>query len=409
MRLSTAKESLIQGLQIAARGVSPRSPMAVLAGIYFECRGGQLKLRSTDLDFSVQCLVPAQVLEEGSTVIPARYITDFTRLLPDGRMEITVDQVTNIASITYGSSEFNINCYHPSDFPEQSLPPLEQSLTLSSDQFRQAVRQVIFAVSSQDSRPVFTGVLLEIRPESLTMVATDTFRLAVKRLALDQNEEGGAAEQPPAEDGSPAAGDPAENAGASGAGLAELLAEDEPLAEIIVPARTLQEASRIAASAEKISLSYSATHVAFSTGDITISSRLIKGKFPPFRQIIPLRQPTVVRLETAALLSAAERCSLLAVDTNPAVGFIMNQDSVTVNIKSETGWIREELPAELSGPPLQTYFNVKYLSDMLKAVPGEKIALHFEDPVSPVLVLVDQAAGLDFLSILVPAYPKNQS
>ncbi|MGQ9557914.1 MAG: DNA polymerase III subunit beta [Desulfurispora sp.] len=408
MRLSTAKESLIQGLQIAARGVSPRSPMAVLAGIYFDCRGGQLMLRSTDLDFSVQCLVPAQVLEEGSTVIPAKYITDFTRLLPDGRMEITVDEVTNIASITYGNSEFNINCYHPADFPEQSLPVLEQSLTLSSDRFRQAVRQVIFAVSSQDSRPVFTGVLLEIRPDSLTMVATDTFRLAVKRLALGENEEAGAVKQP-AEGDAAAAGPPGENAGPPGAGLAELLEESDPLAEIIVPARTLQEASRIAASAEKISLSYSATHVAFSTGDITISSRLIKGKFPPFRQIIPLRQPTVVRLNTAALLSAAERCSLLAVDTNPAVGFIMNQDSVTVNIKSETGWIREELPAELSGPPLQTYFNVKYLSDMLKAVPGENIALHFEDPVSPVLVLADQAEGLDFLSILVPAYPKNQS
>ncbi|MFZ5590791.1 MAG: DNA polymerase III subunit beta, partial [Bacillota bacterium] len=409
MRLSTAKESLIHGLQIAGRGVSPRSPLAVLAGIYFECRNGQLLLRSTDLDFSVQCLVPAQVLEEGATVIPAKYITDFTRLLPEGRIEIAVDNVTNIANITYGSSEFNINCYNPADYPEQSLPRLEESLTLDSDQFRNAVKQVIFAVSSQDSRPVFTGVLLEAREDSLTMVATDTFRLAVKRLSLVGEAENDEGEQPVAENILPDGAAVMEEEDVRQDGMQALMAEQPVLAEIIVPARTLQEASRIAANSARISLSFNATHVSFATEDVTISSRLIKGKFPPYRQVIPQNQPTTVHINTAQLLSAAERCSLLAVDTNPAVGFIMNQDSVTVNIKSETGWIREEVPARVSGPALQTYFNVKYLSDLLKAIPGEQIAMHFDDPVSPVLVLPDQVEKMDFLSILVPAYPKTQS
>ncbi len=363
MKFFINKENLLYAIQIVQRAVSPKSPLPVLTGIHFNCVGDKLILSATDFEMSIRCSVPATVEEEGSLVLPGRYITEFSRRLPDSVIEFETGPGNNMAVIRYGNSEFNINGYDAAEFPPFDIPEGNFSFKLDSDIFKEIVKQIIFAVSPDESRPVFTGVLFEIEGNTLTLVTTDTFRLALRKVNIE-------------------------------AGATELI-------NIIIPGKTLNELARTADQKGSVNVVVGKTHTAFMTEDTLILARLISGKFPSYRQVIPNHFTTEIKINLKDLLESAERASLLAGESNSLVNLYAREDHVVLNIRSETGWIREEIKSESSGGSMEISFNVRYLCDVLRAINYERLHLKLTGPLTPAMIIPEE--NQDYLSILVPA------
>jgi len=362
MKFLIQKENLQRGIQNVQRAISAKSPMPILSGILFQCSGETLKLTATDMEMSIVSSVPAEVLEQGELVIPARYIAEFSRRLPDLPILFETIGGGKLATIRYGQSEFNLNGYGATDFPLIQVPEGEFSFSLPAENLRDTIRKVVYASSNDDSRPIFTGVLLEIEGVNATMVATDTFRLATKKFKID----------PPA---------PA-------------------LINVVVPGKTLNEAFRASAGNDQVRVTLSKNHIMFESGDNVVTSRLITGRYPSYRQVIPERFDCVIRASVRELLEASERASLLAGESS----LIMLQsggEGVVISVRSENGWIREDIAASVEGEGYDLMLNVRFLSDVLKSCEGEEVMLKISGAFTP--ALLNFTEDQDYLAIIVPA------
>jgi len=365
MKFFSNKENIIYAIQMVQRAVSMKSPLPVLTGILFECNDNMLKLTGTDTDLTISCTIPVVTEIPGAMVFPSRYITEFSRKLPDGDIEIEKIKDSNMATIRYGQSEFNINGYNADNFSIPEFQSGEIEFIISSEILKEVIKQVIFAASNDETRPVFTGILAEIEKNIMTLVATDTFRLALRKLSIDVNVEN--------------------------------------LINVIIPGKTLNETARILGSSKDITCQIGKNQILFKTDDTVILSRLINGRFPSYRQVIPENHSALVKVKLNSLLDAAERASLLVVERNPLVVFIVQDNNILINVRSENGWIREKVPAETNGEKLEIYFNVKYLCDVLRSCNYEEIYIKLTGAYTP--AMVTPVTGDEFMSILVPARP----
>ncbi|MFZ5649120.1 MAG: DNA polymerase III subunit beta [Bacillota bacterium] len=363
MKFLISKEKLHYAIQNVQRAISPRSPLPILTGILFNCDGEMLRLSATDMELSINCSVPATVIESGSLVIPARYISEFAKKLPDIPIEFETIGGGNLATIRYGHSEFNINGYSSSDFPSFQIPEGEFSFTIKSEEFINVIKKVIFALSNDDARPVFTGVLLEIDGMNVTMVATDTFRLAMKKFSI---------ETPPGD-----------------------------IINVIVPGKTLNETVRVMGSGEDLKVTLSSNHIMFETEDTVITSRLISGRFPSYRQVIPDNFSCTVNASIRELLDSADRASLLAGERNSLIMFQTRNEGIVISVRSENGWIREDVPAVVEGDNLDILFNVRYLCDVLRSCEDDDISIKLTGTYTP--ALLTPPGDSQYVSIIVPA------
>ncbi len=363
MKFSIDRENFQYVIQNVQRAISPRSPLPVLTGILFQCGNGVLKLTATDMEMSVVCSVPVDVADPGDLVIPARYIAEFAKRLPDMPIEIETIGGSRLATIRYGQSEFNINGYSASDFPLLQVPEGEFSFTVSSEELRDIIRKVIYAVSNDDSRPIFTGVLMEIEGTGATLVATDTFRLAMKKFVLD----------------APAPG----------------------LINVVVPGKTLNEVVRVMGVSDGVRVTLSKNHIMFETEDTVITSRLIPGRFPSYRQVIPEDFECVIRVSVRNLLDSADRAALLAGERNSLILFQSAREGIVISVRSENGWIREDIEADVEGENFDILFNVRYLCDVLKSCEGEEILVKLTGTYTP--ALLTPHGDDSYLAVIVPA------
>lgn len=363
MKFFINKDNLLYGIQNVQRAVSLKSPLPVLTGILFQCYDNKLKLSATDFEMSIYCTVPAVVEEPGELVLPARYITEFSRRLPDTTITFEKASHGQMATIRYGQSEFNINGYSTDDFPSLDLPGEEFSFNLSAELCKEIIKQVIFATSSDDARPVFTGVFFEIENNQLTLVATDTFRLALRRVSID--------------------------------------ACAQELINVIIPGKTLTELLRLPGQNSAIKVIIGKSHAAFVAEDTVIIARLVSGRFPSYRQVIPSTFVTELKISLKEFLESAERASLLAGERSSLVNFAARGESVVLNVRSETGWIHEKVPAAVSGENMDITFNVRYLCDVLKSINFERLLIRLTGSLTPALITGEDKD--DYMSILVPA------
>ncbi|MFZ5645079.1 MAG: DNA polymerase III subunit beta [Bacillota bacterium] len=363
MKFFIDKEKLSYAIQNVQRAISPRSPLPILTGILFSCSEGKLNLSATDMEMSINCSVEADVVETGSLVIPARYIAEFSKKLPDIPIEFETIGGGNLATIRYGQSEFNINGYSAGDFPSFQVPDGEFSFEVKSEEFKNLVKKVIYALSTDEARPVFTGVLLEIEGNNATMVATDTFRLAMKKFRITSSS-------------------------------AEII-------NVIVPGKTLNETVRVMGNSDTVQVTLSKNHIIFKTEDCVVTSRLVSGRFPSYRQVIPDNFTCNLTVSIREMLDSADRASLLAGERNSLIVFQTRNEGVIISVKSENGWIREDIPAEVKGDNFDILFNVRYLCDALKACEGEEITMKITGTYTP--ALLTPPGDNDYLSIIVPA------
>jgi DNA polymerase III subunit beta len=343
------RDALSEALQTVQRGVSSRPGIPALTGVLLDAaQDGHLTLTTTDLEVSARLTIEVQVSEAGTALVPARLLGDTVKSLSDAPVEFETDQ--SQSHIRCAAYEGTLRLLPAEDFPGLQEPG-GTTITAEAGPFAEAVNQVGRAASRDEARPVLTGVLVEVSREGVVLVATDSYRLAVRELVATADGEGKA----------------------------------------IVPERALTEAGRAAAADEKASVTVFVddAQVAFRIGALTLTSRLIEGEFPNYRQLLPDEHQSRLTVSRQQLLDAVRRVGLLARDTTP-VRLEFNALGVKLSSSSpDLGQAVEAVEARYEGDDLTVAFNPQYLADGLTACSGESVRLDVRDGLKPGVVRGD--------------------
>lgn len=365
MHFSALKDNLNTMVQVAQRAVSQRNPMPILTCLHFESADDILSVTATDLEFGIRCTMPVNTIINGSSAIPAKYVTSFISRLPDVDIDVQCDISTNTTTFTYGESEIVLNGYPAEEFPQFPILPGQPTLKVKQNLFKKMLKQVLFAVANDEHRPVFTGVNIQINTEGLlSMVATDTRRLAFCEEKMD-------------------------------------ILPDQ-IINIIVPGKALNELYKLLDNVDdEFDFYLTENKVFFEINNICIMSRLIAGQFPDYKIVIPNNYVCEVRTSVSDLLDAAERASLLVSTRRNVFNIGFQPKGLMIYFYAETGRIREEIDAEFNGDQLDVGFNVRFFIDLLKAIESDEVIIKLSGHDSPALFKPTNREG--YFSILVPA------
>lgn len=364
MKLTTKREELVSKLSIVSRAVSTRAATQALSGVLLSAADGRVTLSATDLDMGLQTAVAAEVAEEGSVLLPGRLLAEVTRSLADSTVEIETREAEHDVEIRSGSSSFHLRVLPAEDFPRLPAAESEGALRIPAKALEDSIELVARAASRDDMRPVLTGVFVTASGREMTMVATDSYRLAVKRTELE-TELGG-----------------------------EL--------EANIPARALRELARILASesAEDAAISLLTNQAVFEAGTVTLTTRLIEGQFPNFRQLLPESYEHDVRLPRPDFLEVTRRVSQLA-QRNAPLRLSFEPGQLTVAAETpDVGDAEETMEAAFEGEPLEIGFNPEFLKEGIESVEGEQVLLRLISPLRP--GLLQPVEGEDFRYLVMP-------
>jgi len=376
MKITCKQQDLSRGLSAVSHAVSNRSTLPILSNILLATDNGRLKLSATNLEIGINCWVDAQIHEDGATTVPARLLTDLVNSLPQAPVDISVPEDSNILNVKSAGSSANIKGMDASEFPlipsaEGGEPPVR----FDASQLKEIIEEVAFAAADDDSRPVFTGVLIHVSEEKITFAAADAFRLAVR--------------------------------------VAPLPGDDHPRGDILVPARTLTELARILPSEGQVEMivTPNRSQVLFHTPQLDLVSRLIEGTFPNYRQIIPKESTTHARVVTKEFAEAAKRAALFARDSsnitrvkiNAGANDGLEPGSITVEATAEDlGDNVSTINAAVDGPELQIIFNVKYLADVLTVIGTPEVILEANAPTKP--GVIKPVGSNDYTYVIMPMH-----
>ncbi len=354
------REALAEALSTAGRAATGRTgALPVLSGLRLELVGDRLSITGTDLDLTIQLTLAVGGEGDGGVVLPARLAADIVRSMGAGKVEVAVDGEE--VSITGGRSQFSVRPLSFDDYPKLSTPTTS-SVTLPAAAFGEALRQVVRAASTDEARPILTGVLLTAENGGLRMVATDSYRLAVRDLAEH-----------------------------------EVLGADQ---KVLVPGRALSELQRLVGAGDEVTMRLGDRDATFEVGDTRLSTRLIEGEFPNYRQLIPSSHPNTLTVEREPLLEAIRRVKILAKDATP-VRLQMGGDTLRLTaITQDVGNASEELDAAYEGTDLTVAFNPEYFASGVEACSSDSITLSTLDSLKPAVV---RGVGNDaYLYLLMP-------
>lgn len=366
MRCTVSSSVLAQALTLVCRAVSPRSTLPILGNVLLETRPNGLRLVATNLDLSIAAIIPAEVSSDGRITVPARLLADYVSTLGEAPCVLSMEPQTQTLRLECGLHRSSLHGIDAVEFPPLPARDAETTFDVDAHLFDRAVAQTVVAASTDEARPVLTGVLLEVEPGSLALVATDGHRLAVRRLGLSS--------------------------------------VDGTSVTVIVPARHLGEVARaITPTRPKVAVTVSATRnqIFFDLGDVEISSRLIEGNFPRYQQVIPTETATRVVVGVSRLLRELRTAAVLAKDAANVVRFTVGEGSL--GLRAQTAEVGEDeavVPAQVEGPPLQIAFNARYVIDALSVLDGEEAELAFNAPLSP--GLIRPVGRDDYLYVVMP-------
>ena len=358
MNIQISQEELNRVVQIAQKAVSPRGLLPVLTGILFKAANGVLDLYATDLEISIRCTLPATVIREGETVIPARLLGEIVKNLPAGNIEIVSDDKSGNIKILSRNAVFDIRSYSPSDFPKFPNITGHSGVKINGRVFSDVVKHVIKAVSKDETRPVLSGVLMTIEKGHLKMVATDSYRLSIKDVAV------------------------------------EGLSVNQSSA--IIPGRCLDEVSK-AVSDKDVEIILEPNLVYFDLGDTVIISRLIEGQFPNYQQLLPSDCDLRVKFSRHELIASLRRVALLAQNTSLVKMKIGNNEVEISAMSQDLGSAIERLMTKTDGEGMEIAFNSNYLLDGLQSIGEDEINIELNSPLKPGLVRPAQDQGFIYL------------
>jgi DNA polymerase-3 subunit beta len=364
LKLTTKREELVSKLSIVSRAVSTRAATQALSGILLTAREGKLTLAATDLDLGLETTLEAEVDEDGTTLLPGRLLAEVARSLGDSAVRIETREAEHDVEIQSGGSSFHLRVLSAEDFPKLPEAAEQPGLTIPAAALQASIDLVARAASRDDMRPVLTGVFVVAAGKEMTMVATDSYRLAVKRTELET----------------------------------ELTGE----LEANIPARALRELSRIltAEEADAATITLLPNQAVFEAGTITLSTRLIDGQFPNFRQLLPESYEHDVRLPRPEFLEVTRRVSQLA-QRNAPLRLSFAQGELTVAAETpDVGDAKETMPASFEGEDLEIGFNPEFLKEGIESVEGDEILVRLISPLRP--GLLQPVEGEDFRYLVMP-------
>ncbi len=375
MKVIVLQENLARGLGIVSRAVSPRSTLPVLANILIATDEGRLRLSATNLELGITAWIPAKVEEEGATTVPSRTFSDLVNTLPGDQVLLNLETETQTMNIRSGASTNDIKGIDAEEFPPLTPPDMDGATQLNVVDFKEMIRQVAFAASSDEARPVLMGVLLTVTGDQIVMASADGFRLSVRKATLSAP-------------------------------------VDEPI-NAIIPARALSELARISGDGgETISMVVpkGRGQVIFRVKDAELVSQLIEGTFPDYEQIIPRSHKSRTLVSTAALLKACKQAEIFARDgTNVARLEIktaendMEPSEVEISAQSEeTGSNETIVEATVDGIGLLIAFNVKFLREVLEIIKTPNVALETSAPNAP--GVIRPVGDDDFTHVIMPMH-----
>ncbi len=363
MKLSTTSQELLGQLQTASRVASTRSAVQALSGVQVHAAGGEVELRATDMEIGLRVPLIAQVEREGTVVLPARLMLDVARQLPAGSLTLELRSSEQDVEIICGTARFHIRTLRTEDFPTLPEPGGDQIVVLPARAFVDTVGKVARSASRDETRPILTGILVSAGGTELRMVATDSYRLSVKETRLETPIEGGF--------------------------------------EANVPARALQELERIAAGETgDLTIGMRASQIVFQVGSVVLSSRLIDGQFPNYRQLLPETYEHELHVPGDELTGVVRRVSLMAQKNAPLrLSFTEGQLNVSAQTP-DVGEASEPLPVPFAGEPFEIGFNPDFLRDGLESVDSGDVVLKLISPLRPGLIEAGDDSG--FLYLIMP-------
>jgi DNA polymerase-3 subunit beta len=360
LKLGASRDALADRLSLVARGVSTRTAVLVLGGIQLRAADGRLQLAATDMELSLRATLDAEVDVEGEVVVPGRLLLDIVRALPENEVEVEHRSDEAMLLVSSGSASYRIHTYASEDFPR--LPETEtlQLHPVDRDALLETIGRVGRSASRDESRPVLTGILVRFESDKLVMAATDSYRLAVKE--------------------TPAPG-----------GLPEL--------EAIIPARALQELSRLAAGADEVQLGLHENHVVFGAEGAWLTTRRIDGQFPNYRQLLPEQFEHELQLPREELLDVVRRVSLMAQRNSP-LRLRFAEGELTVSAQTpDVGEARESLPAPYNADAMEIGFNAEFLRDGLESVDSPTVRMKLISPLRPAVL---EGETPDYTYLIMP-------
>ncbi len=361
MKVSTSRTALFTELQTVTRAASTRSAVQALSGVQLTAKGGAIELRATDMEIGLRVPLEGEVVREGAVVLPARLLVDVVRALPGDSVSLELRASEQDVEIVAGSANFHIRTLRLEDFPPFPEPEGDGRVEVPGPAFVETVLKVARSASRDETRPVLTGILVSASESDLRMVATDSYRLSVKETKLE----------------APLAG----------------------AFEANVPARALQELTRIvqATEAETLSVSVRTNQVIFEAGGVVLSSRLIDGQFPNYRQLLPDAYEHELSLSGTEITEVVRRISLLA-QKNAPLRLAFAEGELTVSARTpDVGEAQESLPVPFQGEPLEIGFNPEFLRDGLEAVESGDVLLKLISPLRPGLIEAGDGSGFQYL------------
>jgi DNA polymerase-3 subunit beta len=362
LKVSVQRQPLFDALAVVSRAVSTRTALQALSGIHVSVERNRLTLQATDMELGLEVAIDADVEQDGAALLPGRVLVEIVRSLPDGPVQLESRESERDVEITAGSSAIHLRTLSAADFPAIASPEGDP-VVLPSDALRETINRVAKAASRDDARPVLTGILIKAEGEELTMVATDSYRLAVKRTKLDD-------------------------------------AVPEPL-EANVPARALRELARLAEGGDEgVQIWLSHNQALFRVGEVRLSSRLIDGQFPNYRQLLPESFDHEVKLPRAELVEVTRRVSQLA-QRNAALRMAFSSGELVVSAETpDLGDAREAMPVAFEGDPIEIGFNPEFVRDGLESIPADELVMKLISPLRP--GLIEPAAEDDFTYLVMP-------
>lgn len=360
MKLQVTQENLNKALNSVSRVANSRGTLPILANVLIKTTNNRLSLAATNLDIAITHYIGAKVSEEGSITVPARLMQDFVGSLPEG--VINLDLQESKLHVTTDKYQSVVNGIVADDFPVMPAIGDGKKWTVNGSAFKKGLQQVVFAASGDETRPILTGVLLQTADGKMNMVATDSYRLAEKQLANNKEE-----------------------------------------VRILVPASAMQDLLRILGDSEDdVKVTHDDQQVLFQVGDVELVTRLVDGKYPDYKKLIPEKFATEARLKRTDLLNVTKVSSLFARESAGSVTIEVDSKAKQLSIRSVASQLGENTAtaeAKITGSGSIT-LNSRYLLDALNALDGEEVVFSFNGKLEP--TLLSDPTSDDYKHIIMP-------
>ena len=356
MKLICDKDKILKAINSVVKGVASKTTMPILEGILIQTNENEIKLTTYDLEIGIEYIMESNVIEQGSTVVNAIMFSEIIRKLPNTEISISLNE-KNLLEIECEGSLYKLATMNPDEFPELPKIAVENSIEIEQNTLKNMIRKTIFAVSSEENRPIFTGCLFEVKENKLNVVAVDGFRA-------------------------------------------------------VIPGRTLNEVNKIILdSFDKIKIGISKNQALFEMDNCKIVTRVLDGEFLNYANVIPSTWETRIRVNKNAMQDCFERISLISSSSiekekKYPVKVCVEIGKVTISCTNQTGDAKEEMYVTTEGKNLEAGFNPKYFLDSFKAIDDEEVFVDFGSSISPCIIRPVEEGG-DYIYMVLPIRMKD--